>query len=254
MVKLMRIFDLILNILFPPACVICNRSLPSNTELCDDCKTKFKREMFYQCPRCEMTADKCTCSEQYSELYKISKTEIAGKRSLSLTFYLSVGKRDEDRITERMLFELKEKNALFGFYAELLSSSIIRLFESGGENISEWILTYPPRSTEKQLDFGYDQCEEIVKRMSKILGIPWSSTLERIGGEEQKNLSEKDRFKNADAALILKKDSVKKGGKYILFDDILTTGATLSAAVRNLYFGGAAEVFPLTIAKTLYIK
>ncbi len=28
----------------------------------------------------------------------------------------------------------------------------------------------------------------------------------------------------------------------------------MNSAARNLYFGGAAEVFPVTIAKTLYIK
>jgi len=34
-------------------------------------------------------------------------------------------------------------------------------------------------------------------------------------------------------------------------DDVMPRGATISTSSKNLYFCGAAEVFPVSIAKTM---
>lgn len=209
--------------------------------------------MFFRCPKCGNTADKCQCVTDSDPDFG-RKTEIGGKRVLSLTFYLNSYRRGDGRVTERMIFALKENGVLFDFFADIVADAIKRLYDSAGQDISDWILTYPPRSTSKLIDIGYDQCGEIVKRVSERLGITWAETLKREGGTEQKQLNSETRVKNADKTLILIRENVVQGGKYILFDDILTTGATIASAERNLYFGGAAEVFPVTIAKNLYIK
>ena len=90
-----------------------------------------------------------------------------------------------------------------------------------------------------------------MKQISKKLGIAYASVFERTDGEEQKSLGAQDRAVNADATLRIRKDLVKQGGKYIVFDDIITTGSTISTAARHLYFCGASEVFPAAIAKSM---
>lgn len=246
----MSLLDFIVNILFPPSCAVCGSAVKASGSVCEECLMKFRREMFFRCPKCGGTADKCQCVA-LGERSSGRITQIGGKSVLSLTFYLNSYKRDEGRVTERMIFALKESGALFDFFAELTADALKRLYDSAGEDISEWILTYPPRSVSKLIDVGYDQCGEVVKRAADLLGMEWAETLKREGGAEQKRLDSTGRAQNADKTLLLIRENVKTGGKYILFDDILTTGSTIAAAERSLYFGGAAEVFPITIAKNL---
>lgn len=246
-----RFFGLILDLLFPPMCEVCSCSVGHGEKVCKNCIDKFRIEMFYHCPECGCTADKCTCEKLSDPVWK---TNIGGRNSFSLTFYLSVNDRDEGRITEKMMFALKERNVLFDFFAETVSSSLRRLFDSAGEDITEWIFTFPPRSEKNYDEYGYDQCEEIVKRMAALVGAEWAYTLKRVGGGEQKNMNTAERAKNATDTVVLIRENVVSGGKYIVFDDILTTGATMNAAARNLLFAGASEVFPVTIAKTLHTR
>ncbi len=246
---LKKIFVGIADVLFPPTCEVCGQSTERGERVCSECIGKFRREMFVRCPKCNMTADKCLCFQPEG---KSAFSEIGGRSSLSLTFYMNVCDRSEDRITEKMIFALKERRLLFDFFANECAGAIKRHFDMSGESVGEWILTYPPRSEKKYAELEYDQCEEIVKRMAEILGIKWTKTFKRDGGLEQKGLTAEERAENAANALVLIRKNVVNGGKYIVFDDVFTTGATLNTAARNLRFGGASEVFPVTIAKTAH--
>ncbi len=239
----------ILNLLFPPTCYVCGKSV-SELGVCDNCKIKFRREMFTLCPDCKKAADKCTCDKRNFDIPSDRTTVIGGKTSLSLTFYENSANRDEERVTEKMMFALKERHVLFDFFADLVSSAVRREFDKAGVDLSEWILTYIPRSEAKKIEMGYDQSEEIVRRAAEILGIPCVKTLSRLKGSEQKTLDSRRREINAESSIVPIRENVVEGGKYILFDDIMTTGASLSIGIRNLRFSGAAEVFPVTIAKT----
>ncbi len=247
--KLMNIGKSILNLLFPPVCVVCGGRVDTGG-VCDSCKIKFRREMFTQCRDCGKTADKCTCGMRNFDLPPDKTTHIGGKNSLSLTFYRNSMNRDEDRVTEKMMFALKEKHVLFDFFADLVSGAVRREFDKAEIDLSGWILTYIPRSEAKKIEMGYDQSEEIVRRAAEILGIPYAETLNRLKGSEQKTLDSRHREINAENSIVPIRENVVPGGKYILFDDIMTTGASLSIGIRNLRFCGAAEVFPVTIART----
>lgn len=245
----MKLFEIILRLLFPPCCAVCGKPTESG-DICDECLVKFRSESFLRCPECTGSLSSCRCITS-DAIHSVSRTKIGGRESFALTFYRNVDDRSgEERVTERMLHAFKDKGQLTDFFADELCGAIKRFFDANGVDTSEWILTYSPRSAEKKREVGYDQCERLVRAMSKKLGIPFAVTLTRSGGEQQKNLSESERKENALSSLRLKKDSVVANGKYLLIDDILTTGSTLSVAVRNLYFGGAGEVFPVTIART----
>ncbi len=243
-----RIKKSILNLLFPPTCYVCGESAES-WGVCDKCKTKFRRELFTACPNCAQTADKCTCGGRKFDLTEDRTTVIGGKTSLSLTFYKNSMNRDEERVTEKMMFALKEKHVLFDFFADLISSAVKREFDRAGVELDGWILTYIPRSEAKKNELGYDQSEEIIKRAAEILSIPYAQTLSRLKGSEQKTLDSRSREINAESSIVPVRENIVAGGKYILFDDIMTTGASLSIGVRSLRFCSADEVFPVTIAK-----
>ncbi|MBE6541010.1 MAG: ComF family protein [Ruminococcaceae bacterium] len=245
----MNFFAKLLDLLFPPECSICRKNPSSKYSLCSECIKKYITEGFEKCSICGKQVMNCNCENDYTAR---TKTVIGGYSYCSLTFYKGYGKFGEsDRITEKMILALKERGEYADLFADELSREVRKLFVRAGVDISEWLITYPPRSRAKLNLLGFDQCRLLAEKMSKKLGIPCVTLFERTDGEEQKSLSPRERAENADSTIVVKRDKVKNGGKYIVVDDIITTGATMSTAAKNLYFCGAAEVFPVSIAKTM---
>ncbi|MBU2495745.1 MAG: ComF family protein [Candidatus Omnitrophica bacterium] len=65
----------------------------------------------------------------------------------------------------------------------------------------------------------------------------------------QTGLSGKERMANVSDAFQVRKDVTFKGRRCLLVDDVLTTGATLSACRSRLLSAGAAEVYGLALAR-----
>ncbi len=238
-----------LDLLCPSVCTYCGKKAKIKFGLCVDCAAKYLKERQMCCPLCGQTVEFCSCG---CDFRRISKTTVGGKTHLSLTYYTgSQEAYEEGRISERMILHLKDKGTFARFFADELCDELERLFQHSEYVLDDWILTYPPRSVSNFMKYGIDQSEEVVKWMSQRLGIPWKRTFTKAEGDEQKSLTAEERMANASNTLIPQKHAIKPGGKYLLFDDIITSGATIMAASRHLYFCGAAEVFPISIARTL---
>lgn len=245
----MSLIKHILDIIFTPQCVVCHVNPAEKFGICADCMKKFITEGFEKCPVCGENAMKCKCPSAFTDH---TKTTIGGYSYCVLTFYKSVNKfGNTDRITERMIYALKERGEIADFFASELSRDLKRIFDRAAIDISEWIITYPARSRERFIELGFDQCELMAEKIAKNLNISCVSLFYPEDGDEQKNLDVHERALNADMSMKIDKSKVKSGGKYIVVDDIITTGSTMSSAARNLYFCGAAEVFPAAVAKTM---
>ena len=239
----------IINLLIPSNCTICKRAT-NGSQICEECSDKFIKETFLTCGECFKSASKCMCR---TDLTTHTKTTILDRKFISLSFYKSKCLQSDERITESMIFALKDQGAFADYFATLLSREIKSLFERADINLDEWLITYPPRSIEKFSEKGFDQSEEIARKIAKKLGIKFSKTFTRADfGEVQKNLSAKERHSNAEESLIPIREKILEGGKYIIFDDIITTGATLETMAKHLYFFGAESVFPVSIARTYH--
>ncbi|MGN1346492.1 MAG: ComF family protein [Eubacteriales bacterium] len=240
------------NLLCPPVCAFCGKETSGRSELCVECAAKYLKERQTKCPHCGKPAVLCVCGCDFS---RVTRTFLGGKSHVTLTFYtVSASSYDNERITEQMIFLLKDKGQFAQFFADELADEIERLFAAVGQPPEEWILTYPPRSTENFMKSGLDQSEEVTRRLAKRLGSPWKQTFVKISGSEQKTLCAEDRMVNASRTLVPRKSAIEPGGKYLLFDDIITSGATMMAAARHLYFCGAAAVFPISIARSLHVE
>ena len=66
----------------------------------------------------------------------------------------------------------------------------------------------------------------------------------------QKELDAASRLKNAKKSFSLRKNTDAVGKKFVIVDDVITTGATVRACEELLYSAGAASVFVISIAKT----
>lgn len=246
----MSILETITDILFPPTCAFCGKKADIYRTLCRDCYAGFVREKVEKCPICGKMALACLCGCDFT---RHTRTKIADRQFLTLTFYMSrrTADTDEKRMTERMIFSLKDKCSFTEFFAAEMTREINKLFGRSSEDIAEWTVTYAPRNEENLVKYGFDQSEETARKIAKKLGIPCVRTVLRDAGDVQKTLNAEERLTNAEDSIYADTRKIVSGGKYLLFDDIITSGATMATASRMLYFYGAAEVFPISIARTM---
>jgi ComF family protein len=95
----------------------------------------------------------------------------------------------------------------------------------------------PPRGG-KIKKTGWDQVEEMAKLMQKKA--PVARVLKRLASLTQKKLSAADREKNLQGKIVV---TGVPPEKIILFDDVYTTGSTLSACASALKSAGAQKVY-----------
>lgn len=94
---------------------------------------------------------------------------------------------------------------------------------------------------------GFDQSEEIAKRISEVTGISYIPALRRVRNTKtQTKLSEKQRKENMKGAF---EQSAGVSGNVLLVDDVLTTGATAGECASVLREAGAQNVYVMTFAR-----
>lgn len=241
----MGILSFLVNLLFPSVCPLCGKA-SENGGLCTSCHERYLAELFEKCPVCGKAPSDCVCGAGF---LAHTRTVLGGSSYCALCWYRTDG--DENRVTERMIWQLKKRGMFADFFAGELGRCLKMRFSAEGETPDGWILTYTPRSAKKYLKYGVDQSEEIGCRLAKHLGIPFQPLFERNEGLEQKHLNARERMENAEDSLVIRKQKVVKGGKYLLLDDIITSGATMETAAKLLYFHGAGAVYPVAVARTM---
>lgn len=225
-------------------CPSCGRIVRYSGTLCPECNEKYTEERETACGVCGLSARECTCNTRelgvsksfdralYSVMFYDREFEVFGNLLYNL-------KRDTDRGSEK-------------FFARELSAGIMKLMEERGLSPDKWYITYPPRTRKSRLDFGFDHAEGLCRRIAKYTGLKFEKkVLVHKGGKLQKDMiSRRERIKNADASFRLSKNADAKGKRYLIVDDIITSGSTVGTCQELLLKAGAKEVFPVSVART----
>ena len=239
----------LLSLLFPAVCPLCGERAGAGG-LCPECRRKYAEETFLRCPVCGLDAGKCVCGSGFAEDLPFAAD---GRRFLALTWYVPRNRGGGERVTDAMILKLKDSGAFADFFAGEMAREIRRLLARCGEDPGGWIVSYCPRAPEKFIKTGFDQGEELARRLAEELGCGMRRMFVRAeSSAQQKSLGPEERKKNAGESLILKRSAAEPGMKVILADDIITTGSTMRAAAELLYGAGAEAVFPCAIARTLH--
>ncbi len=225
-------FNIFLDLFWPIRCACCSKI---GNYLCFDCYSNLVQH-------------KGLC-------LKCGKPSIAG-----FTHARCSRARGLDRLWSAYEYGETAKKIIYSFKYEncqnvslVLAGLIADSFSDDLSTFSDFILVPVPLHWFKRLQRGFNQSELIANALSNLWQISVVSDLliRSAYTFSQTGLNKDERKQNVSSAfkLVEEKEDFAKGKKFILIDDVCTTGATLNACCDCLKRGGAEAVWAVTFAK-----
>jgi ComF family protein len=114
----------------------------------------------------------------------------------------------------------------------------------------DWLVPVPLHPA-KERAREFNQAERLCHKLGAATNIPVNTRLlERTRPTRtQTQLTRSERADNVRHAFVLRGRQNLKGARIVLFDDVLTTGATTNACARILRRAGAVDVCVWTVAR-----
>lgn len=132
----------------------------------------------------------------------------------------------------------------------LLATALVEYLRDADDGLRKPLIVPMPLGKGRQKERGFNQVEEIAKRAATLLGgaLIDATLLERTRETtSQVSLPRHAREENMRGAFKAT-HRADPSHTYILIDDVLTTGATLQAAIDALKEAGAEHIIPLALA------
>ena len=221
----------LVDFIYPPTCISCEeRLLDSQRHVCTSCWDSLIRVS---------STDDLVLSQQqrFDEHGAVS-------RFLSCFYF------EEEGPMQRIIHGLKYENRRsLGIELGKIVGGCAR------EDPGFWagtLLMAVPLHRIKLRERGYNQCDLISRGVAEMSGqIVLSGILfRRKNTVSQTKLSYEERKENVTDAFVVAHGREKKvqGAQIVLIDDVITTGATLTACAKALKDAGAAKVFAASVA------
>lgn len=211
----MRLWDGLLDLLYPPKCVFCRGLLQrEETEVCAACRKTL--------PRAE------------------AEVKRSGISCMAVFYY-------EAPVAESLRrFKFRGQSHYAEAYGRLLAMELLR------SGVEFDVLTWAPVSKRRRRKRGYDQTELLARAVAGELKVPCTRTLaKRRDNPPQSGLQgAAERRANVKGVYWAVTPELVADKRVLLIDDILTTGATLSECSFVLRAAGAAQVRCAALAAT----
>lgn len=212
----MRLYHYILQLLYPPKCVLC--------------RCLLEKDQMDLCPDCRVNAPECP----------VKRTKLAFVESwMALWHY-------EAEVRKSLLrYKFYHKRHYAASYGRLLAMKIHR--ERDGQYD---LITWVPISRRRKLRRGYDQVELLARAVCAELEIQPVQTLRKVRHNRAQSgiVGQAHRRANVLGAYTVVEPQNFRNKRILLLDDIITTGATVSECARVLLTAGAKEVHCAAVA------
>lgn len=236
--KLNKIIDELLSIVYPKRCPTCMNIIPINEEerICDSCIEELPYVTEPRCKKCSKPLD----NETNDLCYDCTKNEHSYSRGWALWLYTG----DIKNALKRFKYNNNSN------YGKIFSKEVVTLYKKEIEEVSIDLIIPVPLHPKKQKKRGYNQAAIIGSNIAESLNISYSSNYVTriIDTKDQKNLSDKERVHNMKKAFKIVDPNQIKHKRVLICDDIYTTGNTINSLSKELLENGAEEVFFITLA------
>ena len=242
MLNLNKLKGLIFDILFPPICFSCQTALnraEKEKRICNGCFSKITIHATLFCGICRARLPE--------------NKKICHKNSP----YILGAATDYDETAKKLIHQFKYRHwtGLENIFGNILKIYLnnLRPEKTLKQFLNNCFVVPIPLYKEKERERGFNQAEILGKTISKILSLPLENkALVRIRETKpQAELKDWDKRKeNMDKSFKAQNPERIKNANIILVDDVYTSGATISEAVKTLRNAGAKKIIALVIAKT----
>ncbi len=133
-----------------------------------------------------------------------------------------------------------------GQLTDLLARAVETHYQPDRFDLVAYVPLYPARERRR----AYNQSRILAERLARRYGISVFRGVERIrdtGTQTRLNMSE--RAVNVRGAFAVVNSAFVEGKRFLLVDDVMTTGATLRELARVLKLAGAERVWAATVAR-----
>ena len=207
---MMRALGWLLDLLYPPKCVICGRLLEEREkDICADCLESLPN-------------------------FEGEKPQVMYADDLCVTLFYDGAVR-----SSFLRFKFSGRD----FYAEPFGRWMAgRIADELGRSFDR--VCWVPVSKKRRRERGYDQSELLARCVARQLALPADAALQKHAerGPQSRINDAGERRKNASGAFSVRPGAQIAGRELLLIDDIVTTGATLSECCRILKQAGAKRV------------
>jgi ComF family protein len=231
--KIIKIWSIFLDLIFPKACLACQKE---GFLVCPDCFKKIAIIKKQTCPVCGQ-------KESHGRVCPAC----ADKTSLDSLICIC---RYQDEIVQKAIHALKYQ------YASSLKEFFYKLFSEYFQKYhffddKKYVIIPVPLHKKKQRQRGFNQSELLATELAKILKIKLiADNLTRVKHtESQMTLPGKARENNVKDAFAIKNPLEISGQSVILIDDVYTTGSTMNEAAKVLKKSKARQVNGFVIAR-----
>lgn len=233
-----------LGLLYPAWCQACDsrHAMPSEGYLCSDCQRKVRFVAPPFCRRCGLPfpgaiTDSFDCENCRDILLHF---EFARAASVANPFLMDLIHR----------YKYRDAQWLEPYLAAMIIRQAAPFLLQ-----TEWDLIVPvPLHPVRQRERGFNQAERLAGPLARFTGIPLNNRLLRRirRTDTQTALSREGRAANVRNAFQTLSDTRLDGLACVVFDDVLTTGATTNAVAKVLKNSGAARVCVWSLARAAY--
>lgn len=234
--------DRFLDFLYPATCHLCEIPLTHGSHLCSTCAEDMH---FIEAPFCTR------CGESYDGAIS-SEFICPNCHQLHLHFEFALAALHSDGGARQLVHDFKYMRQI------QLATELAQLAQRATHDtrftpyLEHGIIVPVPLHWMRQKKRRFNQAEEIGKKLSPLIDVPWMKILKRRRNTEtQTRFSRKKRLENLNDAFAVRAGGRKKiaGKLVILLDDVFTTGSTANECAEVLMRAGAERVAVLTVLR-----